>query len=135
MRYTSKALKVRTAMDKAGEALTDEHALESMELYPQWASCIGKPLLKDKRVRYEDGLYKVQQEHTPQAHQPPSVHTAALYTRITLPDEVLDWAPGSWDKNVKVRHNGKVWLSMVPNNTWEPGGPGVHDNVWKEVAA
>lgn len=134
MRYTGKALKVRAAMNRAGEHLTDEQALESMELYPLWASYIGKPLLKDRRVRYEDGLYKVQQEHTPQEHQPPSVHTAALYSRIMAPGSIEAWVSGqSYGKGVEVIHNGWVWLSGVDNNIWEPGAAGVYENIWKRV--
>lgn len=133
MRYTGKAMKVRAAMDKAGGHLTDEQALESMELYPQWAACIGKPLLKDNRVRHEDGLFKVQQEHTPQAHQPPGVHTAALYSRITA-DAPEPWVSGqSYAKDAKVTHGGKTWISMVDNNVWEPGAAGVYESIWKEV--
>lgn len=135
MRYTGKAIKVRAAMDKAGGHLTDEQALESMELYPLWKDYIGKPLLKDRRVRYEDGLYKVQQEHTPQAHQPPSVHTAALYSRITAGGPEV-WVSGqSYGAGVEVIHNGWVWLSGVDNNIWEPGAPGVYENIWKQVRA
>lgn len=32
-------------------------------------------------------------------------------------------------------HRGKTWLSMVPDNVWEPGAAGVYDSIWKEVAA
>lgn len=37
-------------------------------------------------------------------------------------------------KLVEVIHNGGVWLSGVDNNVWEPGAPGVYDNVWKRVS-
>lgn len=33
-----------------------------------------------------------------------------------------------------VEHNGKIWVSTTQNlNSWEPGGEGVYDNVWKQV--
>lgn len=33
-----------------------------------------------------------------------------------------------------VKHNGKVWISTTPIlNSWEPGGVGVYENVWKEL--
>lgn len=63
------------------DALPDEQAVNFPNLYPEWHEFIGKTLAKDKRVRHEDGLYRVQQEHVPLEHQPPSVHTAALYSR------------------------------------------------------
>lgn len=33
----------------------------------------------------------------------------------------------------KVTHNGVKYISMVDNNFWEPGAPGVYDNIWKKV--
>ena len=33
----------------------------------------------------------------------------------------------------KVTHNGVKYISMVDNNIWEPGAPGVYDNIWKKV--
>lgn len=33
----------------------------------------------------------------------------------------------------KVTHNGEKYISMVDNNIWEPGAPGVYDNIWKKV--
>lgn len=33
-----------------------------------------------------------------------------------------------------VEHNGKIWVSTTQIlNSWEPGGEGVYDNVWKQV--
>lgn len=74
---------VQALLTTVAEALPDELAVQHKAIYPQWADYIGKTLPKDKRVRYKDGLFKVQQEHTPQAHQPPGVHTAALYSRTS----------------------------------------------------
>ena len=55
----------------------------------------------------------------------------ALYGKVAMPDEIPDWSPGSWAKDVKVKHKGKIWLSMVDNNTWEPGAAGVYESIWK----
>ena len=33
----------------------------------------------------------------------------------------------------KCTHNGVKYISMVDNNIWEPGAPGVYDNIWKKV--
>ena len=33
----------------------------------------------------------------------------------------------------KVTHNGVKYISMVDNNIWEPGAPGVYENIWKKV--
>lgn len=37
-----------------------------------------------------------------------------------------------WQKNTKCTHNEKRWVSQVNDNIWEPGGLGVHPNIWKE---
>jgi hypothetical protein len=119
--------------DKLGSiaaALPDEIAVEHVDLYPVWME--GMALKANDRIQHEGGLYRVQQAHT--AEHPPSVHTAALYTRIQSPREIQAWAQGqSYDSGVQVTHNGKTWLSMVANNVWEPGAAGVYDNIWKEV--
>lgn len=31
----------------------------------------------------------------------------------------------------KVTHNGVKYISQVDNNFWEPGAPGVYENIWK----
>ncbi len=128
---------VQALLTTVAEALPDELAVQHPEIYPEWDDLVkaGKPVQADKRFRFEDGLYRVQQEHTPQAHHPPSVHTAALYTRIqneeTGPEE---WQNGqSYAKGVEVIKEGWVWLSGVDNNVYEPGGEGVHDHIWKKV--
>ena len=131
--YTEKAKVLRASIDRASEHLSDEQALESKELYPPWKDLLGKILLKDKRFRYEDGLFKCEQEHVPAEHYPPSAHTAALYSRVTSGGPEV-WQSGQvYDKDVEVVHNNWVWLSMVPHNHYEPGAPGVYDNVWKKV--
>lgn len=33
----------------------------------------------------------------------------------------------------KVTHNGVKYISQVDNNIWEPGVPGVYENIWKIV--
>ena len=38
-----------------------------------------------------------------------------------------------WQDGSKCTHNGKKWISHVNNNIWEPGGPGVYDNIWEKV--
>ena len=117
-------------LDSIAAALPDEIAVEHVDLYPVWME--GMALGIGDRVQHNGGLYRVQQAHT--AEHPPSVNTAALYTRIQPTDAVEAWAQGqSYDSGVQVTHNGKTWLSMVDNNVWEPGAAGVYESIWKEV--
>jgi hypothetical protein len=58
------------------------------------------------------------------------------------PEEIIDeWSAWSgvgtikWQNGTKCTHNGKTWESQVDNNIWEPGAPGVYENIWKEIIA
>jgi hypothetical protein len=121
---------LKEKLDSIAEDLPDDIAAEYPDLYPVWME--GMTLKANARIQHDGGLYRVQQAHT--AEHPPSVHTAALYTRIQSPGEIQAWITGqSYAKDVQVTHNGKTWISMVDNNVWEPGAAGVYDNIWKEA--
>ena len=133
---TAPAQKAATVMFRAlaqTDVIKPVDALDNAGMFPLWADRVGTDTKVGEYLRYDNGLYRVKQAHKIQAHYPPSTATAALYSKVTMPGEVPDWSPGSWAKDVKVKHNGKTWLSMVPNNTWEPGAAGVYDNIWKEA--
>ena len=115
------------------DVIKQTDALDNAGMFPVWADRVSTDVKAGEYLRHNDGLYRVKQAHKIRAHYPPSTATAALYSKVTMPGEVIDWSPGSWDIDVKVRHKGKIWISKVPNNTWEPGGAGVYDNIWKEV--
>lgn len=114
------------------DVLTPAQALENSTMFDLWTDRIGTVAAQGEYLRHEDGLYRVQQAHT--AEHPPSVNTAALYTRIQSPGAVQAWVTGqSYSKDVQVTHNGKTWLSRVPDNVWEPGAAGIGPSIWKEV--
>jgi hypothetical protein len=124
------AIILQDKLDTIATALPDEIAVEHVDLYPVWME--GMALGIGDRVQHDGGLYRVQQAHT--AEHPPSVYTAALYTRINAPGEIPAWVTGqSYAKDAQVTHGGKTWISMVDNNVWEPGADGVFDNIWKEA--
>jgi len=121
---------LKEKLDSIAADLPDEIAVEHVDLYPVWME--GMALKANDRIQHEGGLYRVQQAHT--AEHPPSVNTAALYTRINAPGAVQAWVTGqSYSKDAQVAHGGKTWISMVDNNVWEPGAAGVFDSIWKEV--
>lgn len=63
--------------------LTDEQSLQFKDLYPEWATFIGKSLDAGFKLLYQDKLYKVRQAITTVLeNQPPSIDTAALYEEI-----------------------------------------------------
>ena len=132
---TQKAATVMFRALAQTDVITASDALDNAGMFPLWADRVGGDVVVGEYLRHENGLYRVKQAHKIQEHYPPSTATAALYSKVTMPGEIPDWSPGSWDKDIKVKHKGKIWLSMVDNNTWEPGAAGVYDNVWKEVTA
>ena len=120
---------LREKLDSIAAALPDKIAVEHVDLYPMWMA--GAGLTAGGRVQHNGGLYRVQQAHT--AEHPPSVNTAALYTRIQSPGAVQAWVQGSYAKDVQVTHGGKIWISMVDNNVWGPGAAGIGPTIWREV--
>lgn len=122
---------LRAMIEKAANSLTDNEALQAVELFPEWAA--GKAYSVDERVKYKDVLYKVLQAHTSQTGWEPDV-AVSLFAKVLIPDpgEIPEWEqPGSTNPYMmgdKVRHNNKVWISIVDNNVWEPGVYG-----WDEV--
>ena len=82
------AYKLRELLHKASASLTDEDALEGIELFAPWAADTAYAL--DVRVRYEDKLYKCVQAHTSQEGWEPPV-VPALWTEVAKPGEIPVW--------------------------------------------
>lgn len=127
----AKAYKLREMIVKASTSLTDEDALEAIELYPAWKT--GTAYTADERIRYNNTLYRCVQAHTSQDDWTPDI-TPALWTVVSL-DEFHEWvqptgAQDAYQRGDKVSHNGKHWISNADNNVWEPGVYGwVEDNA------
>lgn len=123
------ARQLRAMIEKASLSLTDEDALQAVELYPAWQTDTAYTV--DERIRYNSTLYRCVQAHTSQADWTPDA-TPALWTVVSL-EEWPEWvqptgAQDAYAKGDKVLHNGKHWTSDYDNNTWEPGVFG-----WVEV--
>lgn len=115
------ASKLRQYIEKAALSLTDEDALDAVELYPMWKS--GTAYTVDERIRHEGILYRCIQPHTSQADWTPD-KTPALWTVVSL-DEWPEWvqptgAQDAYALNAKVSHKDAHWTSDYDNNTWEP---------------
>lgn len=127
----TKALKLRELIEKSSASLSDKDALDGVELFPHWAEDIAYVI--GDRVCYDGVLYKVLQNHTSHSAYTPDI-TVSLYTVVLIPDpEVIpDWvqpeSTNPYMKGDKVRHNGKVWVSDIDYNVFEPGVAG-----WSEV--
>lgn len=129
--------KIVTMMAMARPAVSDEFALQTVDVFPQWESIINKEITQDDlnkgydRYQYNGELYQVVQPHTPQEGWTPDV-TPALWKKVSL-EEWPEWiqptgVQDAYNTGDKVMHNHKKWVSDVDANTWEPGVYG-----WNEV--
>lgn len=132
MMTKSKTRAVVDALVKLRGLATDEQACEVAVLYPEWKE--GVTYITGERVLYKEVLYKVLTNHASQADWTPDV-AVSLFAKVLIPDEnvIPEWEqPDSTNPYMigdKVSHNGKIWVSNVDNNVWEPGVYG-----WDEVA-
>lgn len=128
-----RARQLRATIEELATNLTDDAALEAKELFSIWST--DTDYIVDDRVRYEDGLYRVLQNHTSQDDWTPT-NAPALFAEILPGQEGTDigeWVqPDStnpYQIGDRVIHNGVVYECTVANNVWEPGVYG-----WQIVA-
>lgn len=126
------ALKLRAMIEKLSATITDEEAVETVELFPMWKSD-GEYATGD-RVRYDGVLYRCLVNHTAQETWTP-VASPSLWAEVLAGQDgtaIGEWVqPDSTNpymRGDKVTHNGKTWVSDVDNNVWEPGVYG-----WVEI--
>lgn len=117
------AQKLRPYIEKAAISLSDEDALEAVNLFSNWQ--VGKAYIKDERVNYEGTLYKCLQAHTAQANWNPTYATS-LWAKVLIPDAnvIPEWeqpdSTNPYMKGDKVMFNGQTYESTVDNNVWSP---------------
>lgn len=127
-----RARKLRAVIEQAAQSLTDDTALEAVELFPVWKA--GQGYTTGQRVQYNGVLYSVLQDHTSLADWTPDA-AASLFAKVLIPDEsvIPEWeqpdSTNPYSAGDKVTHNGKTWVSDIDGNVWEPGVYG-----WTEVA-
>lgn len=122
------ARKLRKFLEKMSINATDEEALDNILAFPKWE--VGKEYVKDDRVRYEEVLYKVLQNHTSQSDWTPDV-AVSLFVEVSI-EEYPQWvqpqgAHDAYNKGDKVTHLEKHWESEIDANVYEPSVYG-----WKE---
>lgn len=122
---------LRRLIEKSAVSLEDEDALKGVELFPSWAEGVAYSI--GDRVRYDGILYKCLITHTAQSDWIPK-DSISLWARVLIPDpeDIPDWVqPESTNPYMmgdKVRHLGKVWISTIDYNVYEPSVYG-----WDEV--
>lgn len=139
---TQKTLKRLSAMMKqaviSSESNTDEQALETAALYPEWNEVeTGAELAEGSRVNHDGKLYKVLSAHQKQDDWNPAA-APSLFAKVLIPDSnvIPAWeqpdSTNPYMKGDKVEHKGKTWESLVDNNVWEPGATGT-ESLWKKI--
>lgn len=119
------------AIKNVREAVPDDIACSVPDLYATWKTDTAYSV--GDRVLYGGKVYKCLQAHTSQETWTPT-DAVSLWAEVLNPDpEVIpEWvqpeSTNPYMKGDRVRHNGKVWVSDVDNNVWEPGVYG-----WSEV--
>lgn len=127
------AYKLRSYIEKAALSLSDEDALEAINLFPNWAS--GVAYAVDARVNYEGTLYRCLQAHTSQETWTPTA-APSLWAKVLIPDPdvIPEWEqPDSTNPYMmgdKVMFEGKVYESTINNNVWSPSA---YPASWREV--
>lgn len=127
------AYKLRPYIEKAAQSLDDSAALEAPNLFPKWKE--GESYTSGMKVRYNEVLYSVLQDHTSQADWTPTV-APSLFAKVLIPDEnvIPEWEqPDSTNPYMigdKVSYNGKVYMSLIDNNVWSPDA---YPAGWQEI--
>ena len=125
------AIQLRRIIEQGVASLDDETALQGVTLFPAWKS--GQAYTAGDRVKYNDVLYKVLQDHTSQDDWTPAA-APSLFAEVLIPDsEVIpEWAqPDSTNPYMigdRVKYNGKTYVSTIDNNVWAPDVYG-----WEEI--
>ena len=117
------AQKLRPYIEKAAISLSDEDALEAINLFGSWKP--AKTYVKDERVTYDGVLYKCLQAHTSSEVWTPTA-APALWAKVLIPDAnvIPEWEqPNSTNpymKGDKVMFEGQIYESLIDNNIWSP---------------
>ena len=132
MKYTEGARAGRRYIEKAAASLTDEDALQAVELFPQRVT--GHAYIVGERLQYNGVLYRVVQAHTSQADWTPDI-TPALFVVVSL-DEWPEFvqptgAHDAYNKGDKVTFEGKHYISLIDGNVYSPAA---YPAGWQEQA-
>ena len=105
----------------------DEQAIDAAAVYPTWRE--GVAYVTGERVRYNEMLYKILQDHTSQTTWTPE-SAPSLFAKVLIsdPETIPEWiqpdSTNPYQTGDKVTHNGATWISTIDNNVWEPGAYG-----------
>ena len=117
------ARKLRPYIEKAALSLSDEDAIEAVQLFPNWNA--NAAYLEGDKVNYEGTLYKCLQSHAAQDAWTPTA-APSLWAKVLIPDEnvIPEWeqpdSTNPYMRGDKVMFEGQVYESAIDNNIWSP---------------
>ena len=128
------ATEIRSALDDILSVIPDEEVENVKILFPNWK--VGMNYTINQRVRFNNNVYKVLQDHTSQEdwlpNLAPSLYTALLVDEET--NEIKDWVqPDSTNAYMigdQVIFEGKIYESVIDNNVWSPAD---YPTGWQEI--
>lgn len=123
-------------------SLSTDVASRAAALFAAWDSN-GHTYAEGERASYDGELYVCLQAHTSQPDWSPT-SAPSLWAKVVDyasggddPSSIPEWVRPSnenpYPNGAIVRHNGKVWESLVDANVWEPGAQGT-ESVWREIS-
>ena len=117
------AQKLRPYIEKAALSLSDEDALEAINLFESWHPATQQ--VKDQRVNYDGVLYKCLQAHTSQDAWTPTA-APSLWAKVLIPDAnvVPEWeqpdSTNAYQIGDHVMFEGQEYECVIANNIWSP---------------
>ena len=100
-----KAYKLRDLIRKSSVSLSDEDALEGIELFAPWEA--DHDYAEGVRFQYAGRLYRTRQAHRSQAQYTPDI-VPALYEEVALPGDGTRERPIAYNNNMELEE-GKYY--------------------------
>ena len=128
MTVMEQAKRLRAAMDNAAIVLTDDQAVFSMELYPEWDELMGQTVEMGFRFRHDGSLYKtLQKSYNFAGHYIPGAGTESLFARIDEAHAGTADGPIPYEGNMALEE-GRYYSQggVVYRCIWSTGIPVYH---------
>ena len=130
-KYLEEAKEYRKAIDTFAKNQSDKTLIDNKVAFSLWRA--GVQVVRKQILRFNDDLYRVNQDHTTQDDWTPD-KTPALFVKISL-EEYPQWvqptgAHDAYNKGAKVSDEGKRWISNKDVNIYKPG---LVPGDWSEV--
>ena len=128
-----KAKKLRKTIEELAQNLSDNDALENIELFPKWT--INQTYRTGYKIKYIDKLYRVTEDHLSTEEKNPA-DAGLLFSQIFYiqPDTPRPWVKPTelnpYTAGDLVIFKNKTYKSLINNNMWNPDE---YPIAWKEV--